>query len=162
MIVGSDSIALKVINLVARDVTLSDINVSHRPKKNQAPGKATNTRFPPSIIVRFTSRRVRDSVYKQRKKLSQFKTSDIGYEAKNNMYINENLTPRRRSLFTKVNTRRKEWRWRYLFSTNAGRWYWLNKPCKLCYLYPKCVDRLWFTTSMINDLAHRYANYQWL
>ncbi|XP_070539492.1 uncharacterized protein [Ptychodera flava] len=91
---NTDSISLKVVQLIAKDVTGADIDVSHRIKKRQPPGnERTNTRFPPSIIVRFTSRKVRDSVYKQRKNLSWFKTSDLGYEVENDIFTNDNLTP---------------------------------------------------------------------
>ena len=56
---NTDTIALKVIQLVSKDVSLSDIDVSHRLKKNKASGtEQFNTGFPPSIIVRFTSPRL--------------------------------------------------------------------------------------------------------
>ena len=71
----------------------SDISIAHRiPAKG---GSITGSRHPPTtspppIIVRFTTRRARDAVYRARKTLA---TSRLG------VYINENLIQRRAKLF---------------------------------------------------------------
>uniref|UniRef100_A0ABM0MZ22 Uncharacterized protein LOC102800581 n=1 Tax=Saccoglossus kowalevskii TaxID=10224 RepID=A0ABM0MZ22_SACKO len=71
------------------------------------------------IIVRFTTRRVRDSVFKNRKKLADVNSSNIGYRAANVIYINENLTPMAKSLLTKVNIKRKHFKWKFMWTHNG-------------------------------------------
>nr|XP_006823167.1 PREDICTED: uncharacterized protein LOC102803782 [Saccoglossus kowalevskii] len=116
---NTDAIALKIAQIADKNITMSDIDVSHRiGKRKPSVGQRYN---PPSqIIVRFTSRRARDAVYKARKNLSTVKTSSLGYEVTNDIYINENLTPIGKALFTKVNIKRKQCGWKFLW-THYGK-----------------------------------------
>nr|XP_006825068.1 PREDICTED: uncharacterized protein LOC102806889 [Saccoglossus kowalevskii] len=114
----TDEIALKVAKIADNNVTMSDIDASHRFGKRQVSGEQHH-KYPSPIIVRFTTRRVRDSVFKNRKKLADVNSSNIGYRAANVIYINENLTPMAKSLLTKVNIKRKHFKWKFMWTHNG-------------------------------------------
>ena len=65
-------------------VSSSDISIAHRLKQRQPSNR------PPSIIVRFTSKKVRDQVYRARRSLKNSHPP---------VYINENLTKMTASLY---------------------------------------------------------------
>ena len=71
----------------------------------------------PNIIVRFISRKTRNSVYKERKKL---KNGDAGKSTIQRVFINENLTKKNKQLFYLANDKRKRFGWKYI-RTNNGR-----------------------------------------
>lgn len=105
---SSDNTLKQVLSLCANnlkiDVGESDISITHRlPKGNK-------DKYHP-IIVRFTSRRIRDNVYRAKKNLrGQFRTADGG-----GVYINEHLTKAHDSIFSEcrklVKTKKVDTAW---------------------------------------------------
>ena len=90
---SSDSTLRQVLSLCANnlriDVDESDISITHRLPKGK------KDKYHP-IIVRFTSRRIRDNVYRAKKNLrGQFKSADGG-----GVYINEHLTKAHDSIYS--------------------------------------------------------------
>jgi len=71
----------------------------------------------PNIIVRFISRKTRNNIYKERKKL---KNADAGKPTIQRVFINKNLTKKNKQLFYVANDQRKRFGWKYIW-TNNGR-----------------------------------------
>lgn len=118
---SSDNTLNQVLSLCQNNllvnVDAADVSITHRlPKGNR-------DKYHP-IIVRFTSRRVRDTVYRARKNLRyQFRTADGG-----GVYINEHLTKHHEGIFSecrKLMKARKidtSWTWHgitYIKQTNG-------------------------------------------
>ena len=78
------------------EVTRSDISAIHRIGIFSGPSGASSTRSTP-VIVRFTSRDVRDSVYAARTSLRHHNSN-----AQCRVYINEHLTDQNAQLFKKA------------------------------------------------------------
>lgn len=93
-----------------------DISVSHRMPQSQAyKGKPG----PPPIIVKFTRRDVKDKFYRARKQLRDVTTEDIGYSAKNNIYLAESLTERNRVLFKDCLKVKKDIMFKFIWTLNG-------------------------------------------
>jgi len=90
------------------------IDVVHRlrgkPKIDQ------NKTFP-SIIVRFIARKTRNNIYSSRKKL---KSAEFDDPLIDRVFVNENLTSRKKHLLAQANQKRKYLHLKYLW-TNNGR-----------------------------------------
>ncbi|XP_077989956.1 uncharacterized protein LOC144444419 [Glandiceps talaboti] len=114
---NTDDIIVAVLQRVADDITPEDIEVTHRIGRKD--NRERNPR-PRPIIVKFSSRRKRDKVYKQRKNIRNTTTDMIGYRSKNNIYINENLTPLKRNLLKEVNDKRKKSGYKFLWTHNGN------------------------------------------
>ncbi|XP_077981844.1 uncharacterized protein LOC144436857 [Glandiceps talaboti] len=103
----------------------NDIDIAHRigvqNKRGNAAAATTQTR-PRPIIVRFTTRKSRNEVYDNRKKLKNTNAKDFGLDSTAKIYINENLLPATRQLLYKVNTQRKQARYQFMW-TNNGKIY---------------------------------------
>jgi len=106
----------KVLQVLKKiDTTLSkdSIDVVHRlrgkPKTDQ------NKKYP-SIIVRFIARKTRNYIYSSRKKLKSAEFDHPRIE----VFVNENLTSRKKHLLAQANQKRKDLHWKYLW-TNNGR-----------------------------------------
>jgi len=69
-------------------VTTSDISIAHRLKISG------NARGPPAVIVRFSNRKARDSVYAARRSLKNIRETPI--------FINEDLTKQKMELFAQA------------------------------------------------------------
>ncbi|EDO27512.1 predicted protein [Nematostella vectensis] len=71
---GEDTsqIACQVANLIGVKLSRQDISTSHRIKP-----KNSTAKFPPSIIVKFTSRDKRDETYKARGRLRELSTHNV-------------------------------------------------------------------------------------
>ncbi|XP_077989357.1 uncharacterized protein LOC144443689 [Glandiceps talaboti] len=111
----TDDITLAVLQPIYPGITINDIQVTHRIGKQQQ-----DRRRHRPIIVRFVNRRIRDKVYKDRKRMKHTTTDKLGYETKNNIYINENLTSRKRNLMKKANDRRKTLNYKFLWTQNGN------------------------------------------
>ena len=73
---NTDTLLVKVAKLMDIPVTESDISTSRRPPKPK------NSNFYPSIIAKFTNRKVRDLFYKHRTKLKHTTTKDLNIHSK--------------------------------------------------------------------------------
>jgi len=79
----------------------SHISTSHRlPKKANRSGKDPNS--PAPIIVRFTSRDVRNKIHANRRRARNADMDQFSVPSTKKIVINENLTPTRTLLFWKV------------------------------------------------------------
>ena len=55
--------------------------------------------FPPAIIVKFTSRDIREKLYRARKVLKVITSQDLGFSEENRIFINESDTQSNKELF---------------------------------------------------------------
>ena len=134
----TDKIVFNVLQKINPDIALTDIDITHRIGTKQIKTTTTTTstttinddvrpvRHRP-IIVRFTTRRQRNTIYDGRSKMKEVSTRDIGYEENNNIYINENLAPSGRALLSKANFARKGAGFKFLWTYN-GRIYVKKSP----------------------------------
>ena len=109
---------------VLADVNIQpeDITISHRLK---APKDA---KFPPSIIVKFVQRSLRDKLYYAKKHLKDKSTSDLHmwHTTNNKIYISENLTPKNNLLFKKSLEVKKSKNYRFIWSRHGKIFVWKN------------------------------------
>jgi hypothetical protein len=87
---NTDNIVIKVANLIGVKIKNEDISVSHRLQTSKS-YKGRNKDMPP-IIVKFTRRNIKESLYKARTLLKGFSTKDLGYVGEDNIFITESLT----------------------------------------------------------------------
>ena len=73
------------------DLKENDISTSHRLPKS-------SSNNPPIITARFTNRDIRNLIFQKRKNLIGVR--NFGIDGMKNLFINENLTPRRKKLFS--------------------------------------------------------------
>ena len=108
---NTDEIVNEVATLMNVGLGDSDISVSHR-----LPTKSASSC--PNIIVKFTRRECRDNIYRQRKKLKDFSTSDInlGRVADNKIFISESLTASNKQLFDNCLKYKKVHRYKYIWT----------------------------------------------
>ena len=98
----SENINITIMDLtksVGIELKNSDISIAHRlPQKIHR--NKTTTRKPPTVIVRFTNRSVRNNVYRRRtafKAITKFPVNGM-----HQLFINENLTQPRKELFRRT------------------------------------------------------------
>ncbi|XP_070543753.1 uncharacterized protein [Ptychodera flava] len=115
----TNDIVVRVAAAVGVDITPSDIDISHRLPSRQ--NQTQQRHQTPAIIVKFVRRSVRNSIYYARKNLRGQTPNQIrvGDNNTNNIYINENLTPTMKRLFHQVNERRKQLKWRFIWTSNG-------------------------------------------
>ncbi|XP_070572299.1 uncharacterized protein [Ptychodera flava] len=117
---NTDDIVLSVLQKIHPSVEITDIDITHRigrvPDNDRDPSRSNQHR---PIIVAFTNRRIRNSIYDQRRKLKGFSTKNLGYSTANSIFVNENLCPATRQLLGKVNISRKKSGYRYLWTHNG-------------------------------------------
>ena len=109
---NTDNIVIKVAEKIGVTITQEDIEISHR---NSAHKDA-------SIIVKFLSRRTRNSFFEKRKGLKDIKVKDldIGLDAcGSKIFINESLTPYNGDLFKKARTSLKDY-CKYIWTHNGS------------------------------------------
>ena len=102
---STEEVILKLSEALEVPITSDDIEISH---------KLYGHRQKP-IIVKFTSHKVKTSLYKKRAGLKNVKVSDLfpnmsaaARVQSNRIFINENLTSYRRELVKKANQKRRE------------------------------------------------------
>uniref|UniRef100_A0ABM0MYG9 Uncharacterized protein LOC102805302 n=1 Tax=Saccoglossus kowalevskii TaxID=10224 RepID=A0ABM0MYG9_SACKO len=127
---NTDSTVLNILQKIEPEITANEIDITHRIGTRKSGTMATRSEErqqprPRHIIVRFTTRRRRNSIYDKRRKL--ISTRDLGYEQNNNIYINENLTPAGRSLLGKTNAAKKRTGYKFMWTYN-GRIYVKKSP----------------------------------
>ena len=93
----TNKVVVQLGRKIGIDLKEEDISTSHRlSNKVKMNGERA---FPPAIIVKFTSRDVREKLYRARKDLKDLTSRDLGYSEKNRILINESLTLSNKELF---------------------------------------------------------------
>ena len=80
------------------DLKKEDISTSHR-LSSKVKANRERALFPPAITVKFTSRDVREKLYRARKVLKDITSQDLGFSEENRIFINESLTRCNKELF---------------------------------------------------------------
>ena len=101
------------------DLNKEDISTSHR-LPNKVKPNGDRALFPPAIIVKFTSRDVRENLYRARKALKDITSHDLGYSEDSRMFINESLTQSNKELFKDCLKVKKDNGFKFLW-TNGGK-----------------------------------------
>ena len=102
--------------LLGVDTTQNDISGGHRmPQSQKHKGKLG----PPSTIVKFTRRDVKDNFYRTRKHLKDLTTRDLGYSEKIKIYLAESLTERNRMLFKDCLKVKKDMEFKFIWTLNG-------------------------------------------
>ena len=105
---NTNQIVEEVAKLVNVELSADEISTSPRlaaKSKRTAGtenGNETETPQPPSIIVHFLSRDVRNQIYRHRQLLSNADPKNFSVEGTSKFIINENLTPTRKKLLWKA------------------------------------------------------------
>jgi len=105
---------LQVLKKIDTSITKDAIDFVHRLRGKPKPDQNKKC---PSIIVRFIARKTRNNIYSSRKKLKSAEFNDPRIDR---VFINENLTSRKKHLLAQANQKRKDLHWMYLW-TNNGR-----------------------------------------
>ena len=92
------------------DLKENDISTSHR-----LPKSLSNN--PPIIIARFTNRDIRNLIFQKRKNLIGVR--DYGIDGMTKLFINENLTPRRKKLFSLAYKKKINSKYQFLWTYNG-------------------------------------------
>ena len=117
---NTNDVVLKVAEKIGVDLVPSERSVSHPLPSRTVPTKQEgNTRLN-AIIVKFVRRDVKEKFYHARKNLKNLTASDFGYQSRNKVYINENLTRKNKELFNSTLKIKKEKGFKYIW-TNQGR-----------------------------------------
>ena len=100
---STEEIVIKIAEVLNVDITPGDIEISHKLKR----------RDKTIIIVKFMNHKIKTKLYKERIKLKNIALTDLypSYASSVNperIYINENLTSRRRRLVGTANGMRKD------------------------------------------------------
>ena len=106
----------KKINVQIKD---SDISTSHSLP-------ASKNKHPP-IIVRFTNRDIKNKIYYKRRNL--IGVHDFGITGMTKLLINENLTPKRKKLFSLAYKKRIKLKYHYIWSNNGEIYLRKNSTC---------------------------------
>ena len=80
------------------DLKKEDISTSHC-LSSKVKANRERALFPPAVIVKFTSRDVREKLYRARKVLKDITSQDLGFSEENRVFINESLTQCNKELF---------------------------------------------------------------
>ena len=105
------SLASKLdVNLTANDISIAHRLPVKRPRLNSE-SNVTNSRHP-GIIVRFTSRQKRNEMYSNRMKAKHI--GDISVQGMSKLYVNENLTQRRKRFFWLAKQKAKELNYKFI------------------------------------------------
>jgi hypothetical protein len=132
---NTDDLVCSVAALVNVHMQPEDITISHRLK---VPRDA-NT--PPTIIVKFVQRSLRDKLYFAKKYLRDKSTSDLNIwqSATNKIFVSENLTPKNNLLFKKCLAVKKSKNYRFIW-TQYGKIYLRKNSNSSAILISKAED----------------------
>ena len=98
------------------DITEEDISIAHRLPLKQGNSNLKNRRHPP-IIVHFLSKHKRNEIFAKRfyaKHISNFPVNQM-----NHLFINKNLTQRRKNLLWQAKQKVKELNYEYIWTNNG-------------------------------------------
>lgn len=116
----TNKIAIEVAKIMNVDLSPDQISTSHRLSAKRKRNNNDQDAPPPSIIVRFISRDVRNQIYSNRKLLRKADLSKFSVENTTAIFVNENLTQTRKRLFWKAKQRVKEHQYKYIWTTNGN------------------------------------------
>ena len=115
---NTNAIVLEVAKMLDVDIMSSHISTSHRLPKKKASSRNNSGSSP--IIVRFTSRDIRNQIYANRKKARFVDLKNFSVSDTKNIFVNENLTPTRKQLFWKTKQEVKNSSWKYFWTHNGN------------------------------------------
>ena len=72
----------------------------------------------PGIIVRFTNRDIRNQIFYKKRNLVGVR--NFGIDGMTNLFINENLTPRKRKLFSMVYKKKSSLKYQFIWTKNGN------------------------------------------
>ena len=102
------------------ELSADQISTSHRlPAKPKRNNNDQADAPPPSIIVRFISRDVRNKIYENRKLLRNADLSKFSVDDTKAIFVNENLTHNRKRLFWKAKQMAKANQFKYIWTANG-------------------------------------------
>ena len=112
-------ITMKLASSIGVDLDKEEISIAHRLPQKKRIGKtrSSNDKKHPTIIVRFVSRTKRNEIYARRFKAKDVETFPV--ENMENLYINENLTQRRKRLFWLTKQKAKELGYSFIWTNNG-------------------------------------------
>ena len=115
---NTNAIVLEVAKMLDVDIMSSHISTSHRLPKKKASSRNNSGSSP--IIVRFTSRDIRNQIYANRKMARFVDLKNFSVSDTKNIFVNENLTPTRKQLFWKTKQEVKNNSWKYIWTHNGN------------------------------------------
>ena len=115
---NTNAIVLEVAKMLDVNIMSSHISTSHRLPKKKASSRNNSCSSP--IIVRFTSRDIRNQIYANRKKARFVDLKNFSVSDTKNIFVNENLTPTRKQLFWKTKQEVKNNSWKYIWTHNGN------------------------------------------
>ena len=115
---NTNAIVLEVAKMLDVDIMSSHISTSHRLPKKKASSRNNSGSSP--IIVRFTSRDIRNQVYANRTKARFVNLKNFSVSDTKNIFVNENLIPTRKQLFWKTKQEVKNNSWKYIWTHNGN------------------------------------------
>lgn len=128
-------IVSKIGELVGVKIDEDDISISHRlPTSAKYKGK----RAIPAIIAKFVRRDLKESLYRARKELKQFTTSDIGYFAENKIFINESLTEPNKALYRNCLKVKREKDFNFIWTTNGKIYMRKDRDSRVIHIRNTC------------------------
>ena len=115
----TNKIVIEVAKLLQGEIIDEQISTSHRlpvrPKRS-----ASEIQTPPPIIARFVSRDVRNMIYEKRKLMKQLHLKNFSVNGTTRIFVNENLTQRRKALFWKVKQKSKRSGYKIFWTINGN------------------------------------------
>ncbi|KAK3725833.1 hypothetical protein QZH41_003800 [Actinostola sp. cb2023] len=130
-----DQLIVKLAESINVDIDYDDLDIAHR-----IPSRA---KIRP-IIVKFKAYEDKSNFYAARSKLKYLKVNDHDFNGASSIYINENLTSHRKSLYADVRKRAKQNRWFASWTSDGkilvrkekgGKIYRIRKEADLEFLY---------------------------
>ena len=115
---NTNAIVLEVAKMLDVDIMSSHISTSHRLPKKKASSRNNSGSSP--IIVRFTSRDIKNQIYANRKMARFVDLKNFSVSDTKNIFVNENLTPTRKQLFWKTKQEVKNNSWKYIWTHNGN------------------------------------------
>ena len=107
---STDDVIINVANMLEVDLSVRDIDISHRTSNNTDAG----------IIIKFNSRRKRNEIYGKRKNLKNKTVKELGFNSDNKIYINESLTQKNGDLLKKTRKLKESKQLKHIWTKNGS------------------------------------------
>ena len=137
-------ITLDLISKLDVDIKEEDISIAHRLPVKQRYGRTRLTKSVnhPTIIVRLVSRQIRNEIFDKRFNAKMIE--DFPVEGMEKLFINENLTQRRKRLFWLSKQKAKELEYKYFWTQNGQIFVRKNEESeKVLIRTENDLDQLW-------------------